>query len=196
MSKKFTIILDPAHGKETPGKRSPDEKVREFQWSRDRVRELKSALESAGFEVFLTNNTDSEIGLSRRAANANRINRPHRIMLSLHSNAASNGGWSNARGYSVYTTKGRSNSDIVAEQILKDFQKNFPELKGRFDTSDGDLDLEEDFTVIYKTAFPSVLIEWLFQDNKQDAALLQDPAYNKRFVSSLVESLTKLDNTL
>ena len=31
MSKKFTIILDPAHGVETPGKRSPDEKVREFK---------------------------------------------------------------------------------------------------------------------------------------------------------------------
>lgn len=196
MSKKLTIILDPAHGAETPGKRSPDGKVREFKWSRDRIRELKSALELAGFEVFLTNNTDTEIGLSKRAANANSINKPNRILLSLHSNASGNGEWSQARGYSVYTTKGRTNSDKVAEQILKDFQKNFPELKGRFDKSDGDLDIEENFTVIYKTAFPSVLIEWLFQDNKQDAELLQNPEYNKRFVDSLVESLIKLNDTL
>ena len=193
---KFTIILDPAHGKETPGKRSPDEKLREYKWSRERVQELKQALELAGFEVFLTNNTDREIGLSRRAANANKISRKNKILLSLHSNAASNGGWSNARGYSVYTTKGRTNSDKVAEQILKDFKNNFPELQGRFDKSDGDLDIEENFTVIYKTAFPSVLIEWLFQDNKEDVKLLQNPEYNKRFVDSLVESLKQLDKTL
>ena len=193
---KYTIILDPAHGAETPGKRSPDEKLREYKWSRERVQELKQALELAGFEVFLTNNTDREIGLSRRAANANKISRKNKILLSLHSNAASNGGWSNARGYSVYTTKGRTNSDKVAEQILKDFKNNFPELQGRFDKSDGDLDIEENFTVIYKTAFPSVLIEWLFQDNKEDVKLLQNPEYNKRFVDSLVESLKQLDKTL
>ena len=193
---KFTIILDPAHGEETPGKRSPDEKLREYKWSRERVQELKKALELAGFEVFLTNNTDREIGLSRRSANANKISRRNKILLSLHSNAASNGGWSNARGYSVYTTKGKTTSDKVAEQILQDFKKNFPELQGRFDRSDGDLDIEENFTVIYKTNFPSVLIEWLFQDNKEDVKLLQSAEYNERFINSLVESLQKLDKTL
>ncbi len=69
-------------------------------------------------------------------------------------------------------------------------------MKGRFDKSDGDLDIEENFTVIYKTNFPSVLIEWLFQDNKEDVKLLQSPEYNKRFISSLVESIKKLDQSL
>lgn len=65
----------------------------------------------------------------------------------------------NARGYSVYTTKGQNNSDKVAEEIMKQFAMDFPELKVRADKSDGDLDIEEDFTVIYKADCPAVLVE-------------------------------------
>ena len=39
------------------------------------------------------------------------------------------------------------------------FKSDFPELKSRPDMSDGDLDQESDFTVIYKTNCPAVLIE-------------------------------------
>ena len=38
MKKNITIILDPAHGEDVPGKRSPDGVHREYRWSRDRVR--------------------------------------------------------------------------------------------------------------------------------------------------------------
>ena len=65
----------------------------------------------------------------------------------------------NARGYSVYTTKGKTNSDIMAEIIMKQFAIDFPGLKARSDKSDGDLDQEENFTVIQKTNSPAVLIE-------------------------------------
>lgn len=157
--KKITIILDAAHGEETPGKRSPDGLFREYKWSRERIQELKTLLEKEGFEVFESNPTDREIGLSKRADNANKIQRAHKLFLSLHVNAAGNGGWLNARGYSVYTTKGQTHSDEFAEIVLKNFQKDFPEIKGRFDKTDGDLDQEENFTVIYKTTCPSVLIE-------------------------------------
>ena len=64
-----------------------------------------------------------------------------------------------ARGYSVYTTKGNTKSDILAEILMKEFKLKFPELKARTDTTDGDLDTEEDFTVLVKTNCPSVLIE-------------------------------------
>lgn len=102
----------------------------------------------------------------------------------------------NARGYSVYTTKGKTNSDKVAQVILENFMKDFPELKGRFDNSDGDLDQEENFTVIHKANCPAVLIEWLFQDNKDDVELLTNNEYNNRFVNSLVDSIETLNKIL
>jgi N-acetylmuramoyl-L-alanine amidase len=102
----------------------------------------------------------------------------------------------NARGYSVYTTKGRTNSDTLAEILMKQFKASFPELKARTDISDGDLDTEENFTVIVKTNCPSVLIEWNFQDNHDDVAILMSDVYNARLVESLMIAINKANEIL
>lgn len=190
------IILDPAHGEEVAGKRSPDGKFREYKWSRETLLFLTNALKAQGFEVISTNPTNTEIGLTNRANKANSIP-GKKIFISLHSNAAGNGvDWMAARGYSVYTTKGKTNSDTMAEIIMKQFMLDFPELKSRPDKSDGDLDQEENFTVILKADCPAVLIEWLFQDNKEDVEILLNPEYNKKLVKSLVTAIIKIDETL
>lgn len=86
-----TVILDAAHGAETPGKRSPDGRFREYKWSRDIIAKLKSKLQSLGFEVFESNSTEREIGLSQRVQNTNKIKRKNKIFISIHSDAAGNG---------------------------------------------------------------------------------------------------------
>lgn len=194
--KELKIVLDAAHGEEVAGKRSPDGRFREYKWSREIIAKLKPALTALGYEVFESNKTTKEIGLSVRAANANKVPGP-KIFISIHANAAGNGTtWMNARGYSVYTTKGQNNSDKVAEIMMKQFALDFPELKARPDKSDGDLDQEENFTVIFKVNCPAVLIEWNFQDNKEDVEILLNDEYNKKLVASLVESIIKIDEVL
>ena len=37
---KKAVILDPAHGKNSPGKRSPDQRHKEYFWSRGRIAEI------------------------------------------------------------------------------------------------------------------------------------------------------------
>jgi len=54
----------------------------------------------------------------------------------------------NARGFSVYTSKGQTKSDKVAEIIIDQFIKNFPEIKTRMEMIDGDKDYEANFTVL------------------------------------------------
>lgn len=195
--KKHTIILDAAHGIEVPGKRSPDGKFREYKWSRDIIKLLIPKLQAQGYEVFQSNPTDNEVGLSNRSKAANSINRPNKLFISLHVNAAGDGSkWLNARGYSIYTTKGNNNSDILAECIMKQLALNFPELTARVDKSDKDLDIEENFTVLVKTNCPSVLLEWLFQDNKADVTILNDPNYNNKLVDTLISAINTVDNLL
>ena len=65
-------------------------------------------------------------------------------MLSVHVNAAGNGDWYNATGWSAWTTKGQNNSDKLAdclyeaaEELLKPLGK-----KLRYDMTDGDKDFE------------------------------------------------------
>lgn len=190
--KNFIVVLDPAHGEETPGKRSPDGKFREYKWSRMIIAKLGDMLDAAGFCVRETNTSNTEIGLSNRANMCNAIS-GKKILISIHANAAGNGvEWMNATGFSVYTTKGKTKSDTVAEEIMRGLKADFPELRARVDMSDGDMDIEESFTVIKKAKCPAILIEWMFQDNKNDVEILMNDEYNDRFVKSLFDSIISI----
>lgn len=87
--KNLIIILDPAHGEEVPGKRSPDGTHREYRWSRERIKVIKESLERLGYEVVLTNTTDREIGLDKRRNFATNYKKGQKkLLLSLHNDAS------------------------------------------------------------------------------------------------------------
>ena len=65
----------------------------------------------------------------------------------------------------------------------------------RADYIDGDPDKESNFTVLMGNYY-AVLIEWLFQDNKEEVILLKDKTINSRLVDSLVNSLIEIDEQL
>lgn len=48
-----TIILGTAHLKSTPGKCSPDKRLREYAYSREIVRAVKAILQDMGYQVFI-----------------------------------------------------------------------------------------------------------------------------------------------
>jgi N-acetylmuramoyl-L-alanine amidase len=81
----------------------------------------------------------------------------------------------NARGWSVYTTKGLTNSDKYATIFFDEANRLLPSYgqKLRADWSDGDPDWEENFTILYKARCPAILTENLFYDNKEDLKFLQ-----------------------
>jgi len=162
MKKNITIILDPAHGEDVPGKRSPDGVHREYRWSRERVRELKVILEAMGYEVYKTTDSENEPGLSKRKnfASSLKSDKP-KLLLSLHNNAAGNGSaWMNARGIAVYTSKGVTKSDVCADFIIEQFKKDFPEFKIRmYRAVNLEKDFEENFTVLMGNGYMGVLIQ-------------------------------------
>lgn len=171
----WVVILDNGHGVNTPGKRSPDSSFFEWEWNRMFVQKLKLELELLGYLVFDIVTEDIDIGLSERANRANKIIAEYGadkcIFLSIHCNAAKNGEWANATGWSAWTTKGQNNSDKLAECLCDACE--IVGIKLRKDTIDGDKDYEKNFTVIYKTNCPAVLVENMFMDSKSDLAFLQ-----------------------
>lgn len=60
--------------------------------------------------------------------------------------------------------------------------------------SDGDVDKEANFTELMNK-HPAVLLEWLFQDNKEDVALLNDEKINSKLVEVLTDVLFKIVTT-
>lgn len=204
MSTKCLLpIIDFAHGCDVPGKQSPDGKHKEYLWSRKVGKWLADRLKSEGFDVAFTNTSEKEIGLSRRKEIANSIETPNggaKFLISLHNNAAGIGNeWCNARGFEIYTSKGQTRSDLFATVIYEQLQEDFPKTDGykhRLDYSDGDPDKESNFTVLMGKDYWAVLLEWLFQDNKEDVALLEDDRVNLKLVESLTKALIFIDNNL
>lgn len=198
--KKLVIILDCAHGADVKGKCSPDGTHREYKWSRLICGKLRDKLESLGYRVEYTNKTENEIGLSQRKNIANNIKIDSdqvKFLISLHNNAAGNGSnWTDATGFEIFTSKGQTLSDKFAQVIMSNLQKDFPESNGfkhRVDLTDGDLDKEENFTVLMGNYY-GILLEWLFQDNKEDVKLLNDEIINNKLIDSLVKSINYIND--
>lgn len=201
--RRLLPIIDFAHGSNVPGKQSPDGTHKEYLWSRKVGKMLVSKLKEKGFEVGITNNSDLEIGLTRRQEIANNLDTPRdgvKFLVSLHNNAKGMGKtWENARGFEIWTSKNQTRSDLFATVIYDQLVQDFPQSMGfkhRADYSDKDPDKESNFTVLMGKYYWAVLIEWLFQDNKEDVALLNNDEVNKALVESLTKALIYIDENL
>jgi len=192
--RKLKIILDRAHGTNVAGKCSPDRSHIEWQWSDARCKSLLEKLKNAGFDVvnIITETIDPGDHLHR--INMNSGPAPT-LLLSLHNNAAGCGKWMSARGYSVWTSRGQTKSDKFATVLFDTFRKELPEIPFRQERSDGDPDWEENFNVLVRKPY-GILIEWLFQDNKEDLRLLLDPQINERFETAVVNAMIEIDKTI
>lgn len=195
MNSKVCVILDPAHGDNVPGKRSPDGVHREYAWSRNRCQEIEKFLAEKGYEVYWTTRSVHEPGLSRRVQAANKIKTDKvKLLISLHNNAAgADNKWHMASGVEIYTSKGKTQSDIFSSIMYAALKRNFPNLKYRYGGTDPlDCDKDSNFTVLMGNYF-AMLIEWLFQDGKEDIALLLDDRINLQFSESVVSGIEDID---
>lgn len=192
----MVILLDPGHGADTPGKRSPDGLFREYRWNREVMNYIHLYLTVWGFDVRCLVEEERDISLKERVARINDICRiegkDNIILLSIHSNAAGNGrDWQEAKGWSCYTTKGTTGSDRVAECLYDAFEKEFPERKIRKDMRDGDRDWEEDFYILKHSVCKAVLLENFFYDNREECSFLLDEKNKVRIARAVLEGIKK-----
>lgn len=127
----------------------------------------------------------NDVTLQTRVNRADRIfeTNPNVWILSIHANA---GGGTGIEGF---TSKGNTKSDVIGEIILQNLEQDLPEVRMRFDFSDGDRDKEVDYYILKKSLAPACLIECGFMDHRTDYALLWDEGYLSRLVDSLVRSV-------
>ena len=195
------ILLDPGHGLNTPGKRSPDGKLLEYAYTRELARRIVSILQSRGYDSELLVPEDDDIPLSERVRRTNAhcqaLGKSNVILISLHLNAAGDGTkWMNATGWSCYTCKGQTESDRLADCLYDAAIKNFPDRRIRKDYSDGDPDWEENFYILRHTQCPAVLTENFFMDSRSDLEYLQSRAGKQAVVDTHVEGIIDYLNTI
>lgn len=167
------ICIDPGHGKNTPGKRSPDGAFREYEFNRAVAKRLKHHLERHGVSVFNSCDIESPVDtpLADRCKNANNAKADYYV--SIHANAAGTGAeWMTARGWEIFYCAGSTKGRALAESIQK-ASIPFLGLKDRGIKTNG-------LYVTKHTNMPAVLIEHGFYDNKAECELLKTTAFREK----------------
>ena len=181
------VVLDNGHGIDTPGKRSPDGRFREYRWCRDFVKLLEKRLKCRCIETMILVPEESDISLSERVRRVNSIYSQNKkmgidtILISIHNNAAGNGKeWKDARGFTgwIYSKAGKMSRKLgsLYAQAAK-----VGGLEGnRYIPSDGYF--TANFYILKNSLCPAILIENGFMDNKEDVEFLESENGLKRIL--------------
>ncbi|MFZ0371124.1 MAG: N-acetylmuramoyl-L-alanine amidase [Halobacillus sp.] len=169
------IALDDGHGIDTPGKRTPfipeiGMSIHENEFNRAVVNFLKIELERCGFDTLLVAPTDVDTSLQQRTDLANSRNAD--AYISVHYNAF-DGTFSgeDASGIEIFVYNGDLNNEsgklanAVAKYLREGTVQNFRGVK------------EENFHVLRETNMIAILTENGFMDNKREALLMIDRAF-------------------
>lgn len=187
------ILVDNGHGVNTPGKCSPDGKFREYKYVREIAHEVVAELKKRGYCAELLVTEDIDISLAERVKRANnkcnQLGTKNVLLLSVHMNAAGNGQWLNAKGWSCFTSRGLTKSDKIADELYKVAEELMPNRTMRKEYSDGDADWEAGFYILKNTKCPAVLTENFFMDNKEDLAYLTSAEGRKAIIATHVEGI-------
>lgn len=169
------VLIDNGHGINTPGKRSPNNKLFEYKYTREIAKALEMELKKAGITVIRIVTENEDVRLSERVARINkackRFGSQNCCAISLHIDAcASDGKWHSASGFSVRVSKNASDKSKKLAKCIYE-QAEQANLKG-----DRSVPKEkywvQDLAICRDTNCAAVLTESLFQDNKSDVEYL------------------------
>ncbi|MBR2016419.1 MAG: N-acetylmuramoyl-L-alanine amidase [Prevotella sp.] len=194
--KKLCVILDNGHGKDTPGKCSPDRSLYEWQWTRDIACGLYQRLLEEGIEAQLLVPEQTDIPLSARVARENQTTTEAKragketCLISVHINAAGGDGkWKSARGFSCWIAQSASPKSKQLAQLL------YAEAEARELQGNRSVPAEKywvaPFYITTHSSCPAVLTENLFQDNKEDVAFLLSDAGKQTIIDLHVQAIKK-----
>ena len=191
MNNSIIVILDNGHGVNTPGKCSPDKTLLEYKWAREIVDKLIVEFSKLGIKSVKLVPEDTDISLNERVKRANQIykdNNKQAILISVHCNAAgADGKWHNASGWSVYVAQNASqNSKRLAKNLYEEAEKN--NLQGNRYVP-AEKYWVQSLAICRDTNCPAVLTENMFQDNKEDVALLLSEEGKKKIIDVHVQGV-------
>lgn len=204
--KDMLVLIDPGHGGiingqyQTSGKRSPkwDNLPQLFEGvqNRDIAKELKQLLADAKIkwvDVTDESNYDIPLNVRTKVANDNYSKNKNAIYVSIHADAHGDGVVGTpAKGISVWTSKGQTNSDKLADFVFERLSHYMSDLTTmRKDTSDGDNDKEENFFVLSKTNCPAILCELGFMTNYDECKRMQTQDWKKLCAYAIFEGIKK-----
>lgn len=179
----MTVLIDNGHGANTPGKCSPDGRLKEYKSAREIAKLIVDGLEAKGVNAILLVPEENDISLKERCKRANKYCEKYGaknvLLVSIHHNAAgADGKWHEARGFSAHVSQNASGRSKALAQYLWS-EALMQGLKGNRSVPEVKY-IAQNLAICRDTRCAAVLTENLFQDNEDDVAfLLGDEGKNK-----------------
>lgn len=187
------VLIDNGHGENTPGKRSPDGRLREWAYSREIADMVVAGLRERGIDAERIVREDTDVPLSERCRRANAAYKEtgkKAILISIHCNAADSGAsWMNARGWSVFVSNNASASSKKLATSLCDVAESL-KLRVRRPAPQQPY-WEQNLAICRDSYCPAILTENFFQDNKDDVEYLLSREGKEAVVRIHIEGIVK-----
>ncbi len=169
------VLIDNGHGVDTPGKRSPDGRLREYAWAREIAQRIAIALQREGIDARLLVPETTDTPLSVRTRRVNDVCKAecarNVCVVSIHNNAVgADGKWHDARGFAVYVS---NNAGPGSRRLAAEFYAGAKArgLTGNRATPPQGF-WQASLAICRDTKCAAVLTENLFQDNIKDVQYL------------------------
>lgn len=186
------VLIDNGHGEETPGKCSPDRRLREYAYCREIAQRVSRTLSLRGVDAMLIVPEKTDTPLAERVRKVNAWTRRHGaanvVLVSIHNNAAGNDDrWHEARGFSVLVSGNASGKSKRLARIFTDNATRMGLMGNR--CVPPEKYWVQSLAMTRDTVCPAVLTENLFQDNKEDVDFLLSEDGKRAIVELHVNSI-------
>lgn len=177
------IALDAGHGYNTPGKRTVDGSMREWEFNNAVL--LLARRELAFYEntaVLVTSDISGkrDVPLTERTNKANDWNAD--IFVSIHANAFGSGGWNDAEGIETFVYNMQSKEALSLAQSVQTSMLRETKLPNRGVKV-------ANFAVLRQTKMAAILVECGFMTNRIEAALLKTESYRLIAARAIVKGI-------
>ena len=174
------IAIDAGHGHNTPGKRAPDDSMREWDFNSSVATKLENILHNNNIKTIRTDEKKKkkDIALSTRTNTMNKKNVDY--VISIHANAFT-GKWGNANGIETYIIARGGKAEKLANKVQDKLIKNTG-LRNR-GVKVGNLH------IVRESDAPAILCECGFMDNKKELKLLKSDDYRNKCAKSIADGL-------
>lgn len=169
-----TVVIDAGHGGKDSGE-SPNQYVREKDMALDTARRLQPILQSNGLHTVMTRTGDYFVELNDRVAIADRYY-PNAILVSIHYNASPN---HFPRGAQTFFWRGDSYG--LATRVQR-------HLVGETDLDNRGI-TRRVLRLTHSPRVPSILVEGGFLTNRDEANLINAPAFRQRIAQGIADGI-------
>lgn len=188
------ILIDNGHGANTPGKQSPDGRLKEYAYTREIAKRVVKCLQCKGYDAQRIVEEETDVSLSVRCQRVNaickQVGAKNVLLVSIHNNAAgADGKWHDAKGFSAHVAMNASSKSKMLAQYLwnEAIQQG---LKGNRSVPVAPY-VVQNLAICRDTQCAAVLTENLFQDNKEDVELLLSEEGKVRVVDTHVNAIVE-----